>query len=178
MIIPEDIFASCREGDRKGQEALYRLCYPLLMRMLFRYIPHEPDTAEVLNMAMFKALSRFHQFEGNHTHCFAWIKRISVNEALDWLRKNKRLQVTMPLDHPAAVNLSRPADSAEAKQWMQKVLTQLPVLSATIFNLHVMEGYSHSEIAEHLSVSVANSKWHVHVVRKKLKELLTSQRPI
>jgi RNA polymerase sigma-70 factor (ECF subfamily) len=178
MYIPEDIFASSREGDRKGQEALYRLCYPLLMRMLFRYIPHESDTADVLNMAMFKALSRFHQFEGNHTNCFAWIKRIAVNEALDWLRKNKRLPDTLPLEHPQSLGLSMPVDTAEAKEWMQKVLAQLPLLSATIFNLHVMEGYSHSEIAAQLSVSVANSKWHVHVVRKKLKELLTSQRPI
>lgn len=175
MEIPEDLFIACKQGNRKGQEDLYRLCYPLLMRMLFRYVSDQSTAAAILNQSMLKVLTKLHQFEGDHNNCFAWIKRIAINDAIDWLRSNKKLNLTLPVESAAAHYTAPSANAFDAKERMQFLMSRLPAMSATVFNLHVMEGYPHVEIAEKLGISVANSKWHVHAARNKLKELLTQE---
>jgi RNA polymerase sigma factor (sigma-70 family) len=172
MVIQKDILELCKANNRKGQEALYRLCYPELMRILFRYCTDQAQAAELLNNAMFKVFNKLHQFEGDHHNCFAWIKRIAINEALDWLRKSKKLNPVLPIENANPIAVDHPSGYTDAKELMKRLLNRLPVFTATVFNLHVLEGYSHMEIAEQLEISVANSKWHVHTARKKLQDMI------
>ena len=74
MKIDKNIFQSCQNKERKGQEALYRQCYPDLMRLLFRYVRVDADAADILNKGMLKVFLKIEQFGGNEDNFFGWIK--------------------------------------------------------------------------------------------------------
>lgn len=169
MKIDKSILQSCQNKERKGQEALYRLCYPELMRLLFRYVRVEADAADILNKGMLKVFLRIDQFEGNEDNFFGWIKRVVINEALDHLRVTNKLSNAEPIENIPEKSEMNLAEEKDASQMMQFLLSQLPDLTATVFNLYALEGYSHAEIAELLEISVANSKWHVFSARKRLQ---------
>ncbi len=172
MKIDKSIFQACQNKERKGQEALYRQCYPDLMRLLFRYVRVEADAADVLNKGMLKVFLKIEQFEGNEDNFFGWIKRVVVNEALDHLRVNNKLSNAEQIENIPERSDINLAEEKDAAQMMQFLLSQLPDLTATVFNLYALEGYSHAEIAEMLEISVANSKWHVFSARKRLQMYL------
>lgn len=169
MKIDKNIFQSCQNKERKGQEALYRQCYPDLMRLLFRYVRVDADAADILNKGMLKVFLKIEQFGGNEDNFFGWIKRVVINEALDHLRAGNKLSNAEPIENiPEKTELNL-VEEKDATQMMQFLLSQLPDLTATVFNLYALEGYSHAEIAEMLEISVANSKWHVFSARKRLQ---------
>lgn len=169
MKIDKIIFQSCQNKERKGQEALYRQCYPDLMRLLFRYVRVEADAADILNKGMLKVFVKIDQFGGNEDNFFAWIKRVVINEALDHLRASNKLSNTEAIENIPEKSVINLAEEKDAGQMMQFLLSQLPDLTATVFNLYALEGYSHAEIAAMLEISVANSKWHVFSARKRLQ---------
>jgi len=178
MTIPEEILASCKRNERKGQEVLYKMCFPDLMRILFRYLRVEADAEDVLNKAMFKVFTKVDQFEGTGINFFAWIKKISINEALDFLRSHRSLGQSADVEKLIISDTSRLPEEKEASEMMKYLLDQLPGLTSVVFNMHVIEGYAHAEIAEQLSISVSNSKWHVFSARKQLQKILTQNSSI
>lgn len=178
MIISSEIIQGCLNRDRKYQNQLYRLCYSPLMKILYRYIYQEADAVEVINGAMMKVLTRLEQFKGDEHNFFGWIKQVAIREALDHIRKKPKFYTTN--EFPEAIPMVDSSHSfsdsnAQEVQWM---LRQLPPLTAAVFNLFVMEEYSHQEIAEQLSISVANSKWHLFSARKKLQSLIQVQNEV
>jgi len=165
MTISEDILAGCRRQERGAQEAFYRGCYPDGMRIALRYVLNRADAADILNRAMYKALTRLDGFSGTAAQCPAWIRTIIVREALDFLRaRPESLHALPPEDLPLSASFG-PGDPEE----ILHLLGRLPRLSATVFNLFALEGYSHREIGEWLGISEANAKWHLHNARKKLQ---------
>lgn len=165
MTISGDILAGCRRQERGAQEALYRLCYPALMRIALRYTGRQDEAADVLNRAMFKVFTRLEGFSGDATQWPAWIRTILVREALDALRT--RPEPVQPL---SAWEPPLPAPgNPEDPEYILRLLERLPRLTASVFNLYAMEGYSHREIGEWLGISEANSKWHLHAARQKLQ---------
>lgn len=172
MKIDAEILLSCRNGDRKGQEQLYKLCYTPLMKHLYRYIYDPTDAADVLNRAMFKTLTRIEQFSGNGDNFFGWIKRIVTNEAIDYLRAKPNFYATDELDKVVQQTGFSEIENEEVNEELTQLLSQLPGLSAAVFSMYALEGYSHKEIAESLSISIPNSKWHLFNARKKLQQIV------
>jgi RNA polymerase sigma factor (sigma-70 family) len=173
MIIEADIIHSCKNGERSGQEKLYRICYSRLMAIVFRYLSDRDVAAEVLNKAMFKVFTRMDQFQGTDQNFFAWIKRIVINQALDHIRQTKKHLTTQSLE-----SVTNVADTSidflnETGQEVQRLLAHLPETTACVFCLYALDGHSHAEIAELLQISIANSKWHLFSARKKLQVYLT-----
>lgn len=173
MTISGDILAGCRRQERGAQEALYRCCYPTLMRIALRYTGRPDEAADVLNRAMFKVFTRLDGFHGDATQWPAWIRTILIREALDALRARPEATHAMPADELPLPAPARPEDP----EYILRLLERLPRVTASVFNLYAMEGYSHREIGEWLGISEANSKWHLHAARQKLQAWITqSQR--
>lgn len=172
MKIDQEILSSCREGDRKGQEALYKLCYTPLMKHLYRYIYDQSEAADVLNRAMYKTLTRIEQFTGNGDNFFGWIKRIVTNEAIDYLRAKPNFYSIDDLEKFSRQTVHAEIEKEEINEELTQLLSQLPALSAAVFSMYALEGYSHKEIAESLSISIPNSKWHLFNARKKLQQIV------
>ncbi|NVK64659.1 MAG: RNA polymerase sigma factor [Flavobacteriales bacterium] len=169
MEIAPEILEGCRKNDRAAQEELYRSVYPYLMRVALRYVINTFDAEDVLNKSMLKALKKIDTFNGTSENLAGWIKRIVVHESIDFIRSRKSFNekhvtmATLP-DEDSTRNLIEDDPSH-----ILKLIDTLPPQEKAVFNLSIIEGYSHKEISKLLSISVANSKWHLHCARKKMK---------
>ena len=138
-----------------------------------RYCRRDADADDVLVSAFFRVFDKIDTF--NDTGSFeGWIRRIVVNEALMLLRKKHALRQAAELTEVNPTNYSIPAAAAErlAERDILDLLDALPTGYRTVFNLYVVEGYKHREIAEKLKISINTSKSQLILAKKRLREQL------
>lgn len=172
MQITEAILEGCRQHERAAQAALYRLCYPTLMRVALRYAPNADDAADILNRGFFKVFTKIDQFAGTEHNFGGWIRRVIVNEALDFVKANPAFKKHETLDAATEIGELPASEREEAAENILHLLQQIPLATAAVFNLFVLEGYSHEEISAQLGITEANSKWRLHSARQQLQRLL------
>ena len=149
---------NCLKGKPEAQRQLYELYAKTMLGVCYRYTKSLKDAEDILQDGFVKVFLSIHQFkfEGE---LGAWIHRIMVNTALNFLKRNWKYRDEMyfneqPL-HPVAD--SNPAISLEAKE-LANLIRQLPQGYQTIFNMHAVEGYTHVEIGELLGISDGTSR--------------------
>ncbi|NND32672.1 MAG: sigma-70 family RNA polymerase sigma factor, partial [Saprospiraceae bacterium] len=107
----------------------------------------------------------------------AWIRRIMINTAIDYYRKNRKYQemIKYPDDEYAvetvSVDFNHADQNFDAEQLLE-LIRQLPPVTHQVFNLFAIDGYSHKEISKMLKMSEGTSKWHLSSARKKLQVML------
>lgn len=139
-----------------------------------RYVKSSEDAEDVLLESFFKVLTKIEQYSGNGSF-EGWIRRIVVNEALMFLRKRNELSNAIELekiDIPEKGNSI--VEELQAKDIIN-LLQQLPNGYRTVFNLYVLEGFKHREIAEKLGISINTSKSQLILAKKRLRHLLATQ---
>lgn len=137
---------------------------------LKRYLKRLEDREDVLVEAFFKVLTNIEQFKGNGSF-EGWIRRIVINEALMFLRKKHNFNMTVEIDDVDVPWHSNVQAELEARDILD-LLDQLPTGYRTIFNLYVLEGYKHREIAELLDISINTSKSQLILAKKRMQEML------
>ncbi len=169
ITVSKEIIEGCQSNNRSSQEDLYKLCYSEFMKICLRYTETYDDAANVLHDAFIKILTKMNAVK-NTSDAVGWMKRIVVNTCIDHLRLKKNLnQVSME-------GIELPSEQNEENNFVVDenallgLIRNLPKTQAAVFNLFVMENYSHTKISELLNISVANSKWHLFDARKILKE--------
>jgi RNA polymerase sigma-70 factor, ECF subfamily len=175
LQITSEIIEGCRRRQPQAQEALYRACYPVFMKICLRYAGSYDDAANVLQEAFIKIFMKFDGFKGTGD-IVGWMKRIVVNTAIDYVRKEKTLahaplQATKEI--PDDVEINEPKYIIDENQLIQLV-HELPKTQRLVFNLFVMENFSHQEIADQLSITIALSKWYLFDARKMLQKKLSA----
>jgi len=148
----------CLKEKPEAQRQLYMQHAETMLGVCYRYTKSVKDAEDVLQDGFVKVFLRLKQyrFEGD---LGAWIRRIMVNTALNFLKRNRKYRDEMyfpeqPL-HP--VTDDNPAIILQAKE-LADLIRQLPPGYQTIFNLHAVEGYSHVEIGEMLGISDGTSR--------------------
>lgn len=142
----------------QAQRQLYEHFAQQMLGVCFRYTKSIADAEDILQEGFVKVFKHLHQynFEGE---LGAWIRKIMVNTALNYLKKNKRYQYDLSFDdlvlHP--VSTDDPGIKLETKE-LAELIRQLPTGFQTIFNLHAVEGYSHVEIAVMLGITDGTSR--------------------
>jgi RNA polymerase sigma-70 factor (ECF subfamily) len=129
-----------------------------MLGVCYRYTKSVKDAEDVLQEGFVKVFMGLKQYK-SEGELGAWIRRIMVNTALNFLKRNRKYRNEMffteqPL-HPVATE--DPAVDLQAKE-LADLIRQLPHGYQTIFNLHVVEGYSHVEIGEMLGISDSTSR--------------------
>jgi RNA polymerase sigma-70 factor (ECF subfamily) len=166
-----ELIKACKADDRQAQKLLYERFSPLMFGVCRRYINRLEDAEDVLVEAFFKVFDNMDQFQGNGSF-EGWIRRIVVNEALMFLRKKHALknayEIQEHFDLPDDANIVQEL----ASQDILNLLAQLPNGYRTVFNLYVLEGYKHREIADLLDISINTSKSQLILAKKRLRELL------
>jgi len=170
----ERIIEGCKKQDRKAQEQLYRNFYRAMMTLCLRYTKNEADAMEVLNTGFYKVYKHINRYDTSKASVYTWIRTIIINSCLDFI-KAKGTNIREELDQAAAVDLPPDVFIKMSATEILKLVRQLPPATQGVFNLYVMEGYTHKEIGELMGISDGTSKWHLSEARKILKQLISKQ---
>lgn len=161
----------CRQGDRKAQKALYDRYAPVMLGVCLRYVKTAEDAEDLMIESIMKAMTKIDQYHGEGSF-EGWIRRITVNECLMHLRRNNVLQFAQELsphlDQYTEVTIEHTLMAAD----LLRLLDLLPPGYRTVFNLYVVEGYKHREIAELLNISINTSKSQFVLARQRMEELV------
>ncbi len=170
MINLDNILANCQNGDRKAQKELYDYYGPMLLAICRRYVKEQDDAEDVFIQAFYKIFSNISRFKSEGSF-EGWMKRIMINESLMFLRQRKNFHLT--LDH-TNIKQADPYSVVDAMSYEEllSLLNELPDGYRTVFNLYVIEGYKHREIAEELNISINTSKSQLIQAKKKMQELI------
>jgi RNA polymerase sigma factor (sigma-70 family) len=164
----EAVVKGCLKNDRYSQKLLYENYYGSMMAVCMRYTSDREEARDVLHegfIKVFKNLSRFK--EG--TNLGAWIRRIMVNTSIDYYRKQAKKPTIVEINHAVhQVDIHDVISSMGAEEILGYVQDLSPAYR-TVFNLYVVEGYSHREVGELLGISEGTSKSNLAKARAKLK---------
>lgn len=168
--------------DRKAQYELYKDCFGYMMSISLRYQNDSQEAEDVVNRAFLKILKSISSYDISKSFK-PWLARITVNENIDACRRTKKLRSLINYDSEmvdADCNLKNFEYNAaeqelEAEQ-LRKMINQLPETTKCVFNLYVVDGYKHHEIAEKLGLTTGTSKWHLNSARKRLKAMILNMK--
>ena len=166
------LIGGCLQNDRKAQEHLYKRFYQAMMTLCVRYARDRNDALEVLNDAFLKIFIRIKQYDPTKASLYTWMRKIVINTAIDFLRKQQAVH-----DTDAPLVEEEPGIENEAVQKMSgeellKMIRQLPAATALVFNLYIIDGFNHREIASMLTISEGTSRWHLSEARRQLKTII------
>lgn len=170
----EELLAGCRKNSRVAQQALYATYSGKMYSLCCRYVKSSMEAEDVLVTAFTKVFEKIDQFKSEGSF-EGWIRRIVVNEALTWLRKNRAMYLETNLEKADfELDYDKLSDHLETEDLL-RMIQQLPTGYQIVFNLYAIDGYSHKEIAEQLNISENTSKSQLSRARVYLQKLLAQQ---
>ncbi|HMX38876.1 MAG TPA: RNA polymerase sigma factor [Saprospiraceae bacterium] len=163
---------ACLRGDRLAQKQFFERFKGKMFALCLRYANSREDAEDMLQEGFVKVFRDLGQYSGAGNF-EGWVRKVFVNTALQHLQRQKREPITLELDGQEIADDTTPYHSEEpAAKNMIRILQQLPTGFRTIFNLHILEGYSHPEIAEILGISVGTSKSQLLRAKAHFRKLL------
>lgn len=158
MIDNHFLVKECLQGKAAAQKQLYHLFAPQMLGVCYRYTKSIEDAEDVLQEGFVRVFRFLHQYKSDG-ELGAWIRRIMVNTALNFLKKSKKYQnELLYTDHELhVVSTDDPEVQLNAKELAQ-LIRQLPTGYQTIFNLYAIEGFTHVEIGQLLGISEGTSR--------------------
>ncbi len=182
MQVSTQLIEKCLQGDQRAYSELYRTCYPFMISVTARYIRQREQAIEVVNTAFISMVNGLHQY--NAAYPFgAWLRRIVINTVLNEYRKNNRLKSKVTFidqDELARIKVGDDADLSEFDidriTLVKDCLVLLPRVTAQVFNLFMIDGYSHKEISAMLNMSEGTSAWHVNEGKQRIKTIIEKRR--
>ena len=169
----EKLLLKVHKGDKAAQELLYRQHVRYLAALSSRYVANDDDAKDVLQESFIKIFSSINTFEYRGEGSLrAWMARITLNEALAFIRKNCNAALVDIADYDDKV-----ADDGIPTDVIYRFIRELPDGYRAVFNLYVIEDKSHKEIAELLGIKVNTSASQLHkakaILAKKINQYKT-----
>lgn len=160
----------CLRGDHEAQRELYDRYSSEMLTVCRRYTQSLEDAEEVLSNGFIKIFARLDQYRGEGA-LGAWVRRIMVREALNFIRYKKNLFVEVEEERREEFGHSGTKEHYDAEHLM-RMIDGLPTGYKTVFNLYAIEGYNHREIGEMLEISENTSKSQLSKARRQLQQKL------
>ncbi|TXB67977.1 RNA polymerase sigma factor [Phaeodactylibacter luteus] len=168
------LIQACARRERWAQKALYEEFYSRMLGVCLRYATDEEEALDILHEGFIKVFRHIAKYQPG-TSLSAWIRRIMVNTAIDYYRKSIRRR-TEDLEEAYGVS-SNDADAVSqcTEQEILAAIQELTPSYRAVFNLYVIEGYSHKEIADLLDITESTSRSNLVKARIKLKAILSER---
>ena len=173
ILALSDLLAGCLRNHRQSQELLYRQFYGYAMSVCLRYTPTREAALEVLNDGFLKVFTRLEQYDPAQPFK-GWLRRILINAAVDHYRQEVRHYHHEDVEQAAQTIASESTD-AYSQLANEDLLALIQLLSPAyrlVFNLYVIDGFTHDEIADELGISVGASKSNLARARENLRLML------
>lgn len=169
----EKVIRSCINGDAWAMRLIYEEFYATMLPICMRYANNDDDARDIVHEGFIKVFKNISKYKVG-TSLQAWIKRIMVNASIDYYRRESRKRTT---DLDVAYDLRSCDEDALGKLNVEeiiKALQQLSPIYRSVFNLYVVEGYSHKEVSEILGISESTSRSNLVKARIKLRVILSA----
>jgi RNA polymerase sigma factor (sigma-70 family) len=170
-LTEEELIARCKRQERLAQKLVYEKYAGRMFGLCKRYVKTTENAEEVLMEGFCKVFQKIDMYSG--TGSFeGWIRRIMTNEALMFIRRDYKFNDHVDIQDIQMETFDVTIEEKLIAADLIKLLDQLPVGYRTVFNLYVMEGYKHREIADMLQISINTSKSQLILAKRKLKDLI------
>lgn len=166
------LIQACVRQERWAQKVLYETYYSRMLGVCLRYANEEGEALDIMHEGFIKVFRHIGKYQPG-TSLSAWIRRIMVNTSIDYYRKNTRRRTE---DIEEAFHLSTDDADAISQCGEQEILAAIQELTPAyraVFNLYVIEGYSHKEIAEIMDTTESTSRSNLVKARLKLRSILS-----
>lgn len=167
------LLIGCRKMQRNSQKMLYQQFYAYGMSICLRYGDNREEAAEILNDGFMKIFQNIGKFDLKRPFK-PWLRKIMVNTAINHYHYKQRVLRAEELEKGRQKPQEERILSGISYQEIVEMMHKLPPAYRTVFNLHVIEGYRHEEIASMLGVSVGTSKSNLFKAKEQLKRILNN----
>lgn len=168
------VIDGCLHGKRKSQKQLYELYYPFAYTVCRKYAKNRQEAEEIINNGFLKIFNKLETYEPS-LKFENWARRIFINAAIDYFRKFKSYRITEGEDVDSGAENRGVAPTILQQLTTEEILActaQLPPSYLLVFNLYVVDGFTHTEISKKLNISIGTSKSNLSKARQKLQQLL------
>ncbi len=170
----DPLIEACKAGDRKAQRQLFERYKDKMFALCLRYAPSRADAEDILQEGFVKVFRDLPSYRGEGS-IEGWIRKIMTHTAIDWLKRNRQLQMRLEDAYAHLWHLADAPDEADESgppaRTLIRLMQQLPDGFRAVLNLHIIEGYSHPEIARILGISVGTSKSQLSRAKTALRQM-------
>ncbi|MGV3539822.1 MAG: RNA polymerase sigma factor [Rufibacter sp.] len=170
-----ELVRGCLVSDRDAQRKLYKHFFGYAMSVCLRYCKDTEEAKEVLNDGFMKVFTRIKQYNPEKPFK-GWLRRIMINTALDNYRANLKHYHAADIEEAAPMADDADVVSSLNYEYLISLIQQLSPAYRTVFNMYVIDGYTHEEIGEILGISEGTSKSNLSKARANLREVLKKNR--
>ena len=172
----KQLVEACKQNDAKAQMQLYDLYCKAMCIVANRYVKDDFVAEDIMQDSFIKAFKNINSFKGEVSFG-AWLKRIVINNSLDWLKKQKLELVSM--NEEVYQKVEEDNDWSLAYQIKAEsiisTINSLKEKYRLVLSLYLLEGYDHQEIAQVLGITEVTSRTNLMRGKRKLQELLKEQ---
>ncbi len=177
MVVENQIIEGCKKGKRNSYNMLYQRYAPLMLGICYRYSKTRDEAEDVLQEGFIKVFQKINTYEGRGSF-EGWMKRIMINTAINNYKANSKHYYHEDVDKDSLnlksddENLPFQLENGLKKESIIKLIQELPSGYQMVFNLYVIDGLTHQEIADELEFSINTSKSQLSKARKWLRKKL------
>lgn len=175
MHFDDNFIERCLDNDSKAQGELYKHYAPKMFGICLRYAKNQMEAEDVLQEGFIKVFRYLKDYRSEGS-LEGWIRRTMVNTAINFYKKKTKYQKEISLDQTEPISNEEESaiDKLSAKELLE-VIRELPDGYRMVFNLNVIEGYTHKEIGEMLKISENTSKSQLSRARGVLQDKLKNK---
>lgn len=169
------LIQACINEDKTAQRKLYERYSPKMYFVCLRYARHELEAQDMLQDGFIKVFDNLSQFKYNGSF-EGWVRRIMVNTSLNYCRKSSFKQEYIGIEDLQHTVVDSKAISKLSEKELLALIQKLPDGYRMVFNLYVIEGYSHKEIGEMLNITESTSRSQLAKSRKWMQNILSKEK--
>lgn len=169
----DQLIKNCKRKDAKAQEELYKRYASALFSICLKYSPNYADAEDTLQDSFIVIFDKVGQYSGKGSF-EGWLKRVTINTALQRYRKQSVLDIINE-ENIREVDIEVDEESIPL-DFLLRIIQELPDRYRLVFNLYVLDGYSHKEIANMLEISEGTSKSNLARARNILKDKIEASK--
>jgi RNA polymerase sigma factor (sigma-70 family) len=176
MFTEDELIRQCLNNDAKAQELFYRRFASRMYGVCLRFAKNHMEADDIMQEGFVKVFINLKSFRGEGS-LEGWIRRTMVNTAINYYKKNIKYQKDVEIDHDEPYyHRTNEIIHELSTQELLKLIAELPAGYRMVFNLNIIEGYTHKEIGKLLNISENTSKSQLsrarQTLQKKISELL------
>jgi RNA polymerase sigma-70 factor (ECF subfamily) len=172
----EILISGSIKNDEKSQMRLYDTYCNAMYHIVCRYVKNDEDAKDVMQEGFLKAFLNIKNYKPDYSFG-AWLKRIIINQSIDYLKKRKLELIDNVVDELQIIDSDDwNFSSTITKQEIMQRIEELNDKYKIVVKLYLFEGYDHEEISQILDIPIKTSRTHLRRGRIKLQELLKDKR--